>query len=181
MRPPETSRIASLLVVMAAAVLMNGCGSNNMEDLRQFVAQEKAKPRGAIEPLPEIKPYETFAYDASGLRDPFEPLDFGQSNLAGVAGGGTGVAPDMNRPKEELESYPLDSLRMVGTLQRNGVTEALIKTQDGTVHRVRSGNYVGQNNGKITRITEDKVELTEIISDGAGGWLERPASVALSE
>lgn len=180
MRPPETSRVLGLLAVLTVAVLVSGCGRDNMADLREFVAQEKAKPRGAIEPLPEIKPYETFAYDASGLRDPFEPMDFGQSNLAG-AGGGTGVAPDMNRPKEALEGYPLDSLRMVGILQRNGVTEALIKTQDGTVHRVKTGNYMGQNNGKITRVTEDKVELTEIISDGAGGWLERPASVALSE
>ena len=181
MRLPETSRVLGLLAMLTAAVLVNGCARNNMEDLREFVAQEKAKPRGAIDPLPEIKPYETFAYDASGLRDPFEPMDFGQSNLAGAGGGGTGVAPDMNRPKEELEGYPLDSLRMVGILQRNGVTEALIKTQDGTVHRVKTGNYMGQNNGKITRVSEDKVELTEIISDGAGGWLERPASVALSE
>jgi len=94
MRLPETSRVLGLLAMLIIAALVNGCSRNNMEDLREFVAQEKAKPRGAIDPLPEIKPYETFAYDASGLRDPFEPMDFGQSNLAGAGGGGTG---DMQR------------------------------------------------------------------------------------
>ena len=173
-------RVLRCSPLLMLGVLLQGCGGDKMTDLHDFVAQEKVRQKSTIEPLPEIKPYETFAYDSSGLRDPFEAMDFGQSMLGGP-GGGTGLAPDMNRPKEALEGYPLDSLRMVGILQRGGVTEALIKTQDGTVHRVKTGNYLGQNNGKITLVAEDKVELTEIISDGGGGWLERQASVALSE
>ncbi len=180
MSPPVMYRVARALPVLVLGLLLNACGSDKMTDLHTFVAQEKVRQKGAIEPLPAIKPYETFAYDANGLRDPFEPMDFGQSMLA-ASGSGGGLAPDLNRPKEELEGYPLDSLRMVGTLQRGGVMEALVKTQDGTVHRVKTGNYLGQNNGKITLVTEDKVELTEIVSDGAGGWLERQAAVALSE
>jgi len=181
MSPPVMLRAVRLLPVLMLGVLLNGCGADKMGDLHDFVAQEKARQKGTIEPLPEIKPYETFAYDSSGLRDPFEAMDFGQSMLGGTGGGGTGLAPDMNRSKEALEGYPLDSLRMVGILQRGGMIEALVKTQDGTVHRVKTGNYLGQNNGKITLVAEDKVELTEIVSDGAGGWLERQASVALSE
>ncbi len=180
MNPPDMNRVARALPLLLLGLLLNGCGGDKMADLHAFVAQEKAKQKSSIEPLPAIKPYETFAYDANGLRDPFEPMDFGQSILASSGGGG-GLAPDLNRPKEALEGYPLDSLRMVGTLQRGGVMEALIKTQDGTVHRVKTGNYLGQNNGKITLVAEDKVELTEIVPDGAGGWLERQASVALSE
>ncbi len=94
---------------------------------------------------------------------------------------GSGIRPDVNRPREALEEYPLDSLRMVGTLEQGGQMWALVRAEDGTIHRVQPGNYVGQNYGRITRITESKIELVEIVPDGLGGWMERPATLALSE
>jgi type IV pilus assembly protein PilP len=174
---PGYSRLIALLLPV---LLLTACGGDGMDDLRSFVDAEQSKQKGTIEPLPEIKPYETFTYNAGTLRDPFETSDF-TAPAVGVGPGGNGIVPDLNRPREALEAYPLDSLRMVGTLERNNDTAALIRAQDGTIHRVKPGNYLGQNNGKITQVTDEKVELTEIVSDGSGGWLERQASVALSE
>jgi type IV pilus assembly protein PilP len=172
----------TLFAVALIGGLLAGCGGDGMEDLRAFVAQEKAKPGGRIEPLPEIKPYESFLYGAQELRAPFTPAPLAQATPgAQPSGGGSGVRPDTDRPREALEAYPLDTLRMVGILERGGERAALIRIQDGTIHRIKTGNYIGQNHGKIIGISEDKVELTEIVADSSGGWLERPATVALSE
>ncbi|RLA20611.1 MAG: pilus assembly protein PilP [Gammaproteobacteria bacterium] len=160
--------------------LLAACGSDGHQDLRDYVAEVKARDQIAIEPLPEIKTFETFVFDETGLRDPFVPAEIIQDSVEmSIANGG--IHPDAGRRKEELESYSLDSLRMMGTLELKGLYWGLVKTSDGTIHRVLPGNHLGMNHGKINRILGDKIELTEIISDGAGSWNERQAALALAE
>ncbi len=165
-----------LLLAIAAAGLV-ACGAD-MDDLDSYINEVKARPGGRIQPLPEITPYEVFTYvaDAQGLRSPFVP-DTPQA--AGPAGGGT--SPDPKRPAEFLESFPLDTLRMVGTLDINETVYGLVQTSDGLIHRVVPGNYMGQNDGRITDITESEIVLVEIISDGIGGYIERDAAIGLSD
>ena len=165
-----------LLLAVAAAGLA-ACGGD-MDDLDSYINEVKARPGGRIEPLPEITPYEVFNYvaDLEGLRSPFVP-DTPQA--AGPAASGT--RPDPNRPTEFLESFPLDTLRMVGTLDINETVYGLVQTSDGLIHRVIPGNYLGQNDGRITEISESEIILVEIISDGIGGYIERDAAIGLSD
>ena len=157
------------------------CSSDPTADLEVYVEQVKSKQTSRIDPLPEFKPYESFAYQANDLRDPFTEPTFSHPQAAVTQATNNGIKPDFDRPTEPLEEFPLDSLRMVGTLEQNDENWALINDTDGTIHRVQPGNYAGQNHGKITRVTEFEVELTEIIPDGIGGWIERQASIAISE
>ncbi len=170
-----TVRNGLLLAVVAAGLV--ACGGD-MDDLDSYVNQVKARPGGRINPLPEITPYEVFTYvaDAEGYRSPFVP-DTPQT--AGPSAGGT--RPDPDRPAEFLESFPLDTLRMVGTLDINETVYGLVQTSDGLIHRVVPGNYMGQNDGRITDITESEIVLVEIISDGIGGYIERDAAIGLSD
>jgi type IV pilus assembly protein PilP len=165
------------LLLAIAALGLAACGSD-MDDLDSYINSVKARPGGRIEPLPEITPYEVFTYvaDAEGLRSPFVP-DTPQA--AGPAAGG--ASPDPDRPAEFLESFPLDTLRMVGTLDINETVYGLVQTSDGLIHRVVPGNYMGQNDGRITQITESEIVLVEIISDGIGGYIERDADIGLSD
>jgi type IV pilus assembly protein PilP len=165
------------LLLAIAALGLAACGSD-MDDLDSYINSVKARPGGRIEPLPEITPYEVFTYvaDAEGLRSPFVP-DTPQA--AGPAAGG--ASPDPDRPAEFLESFPLDTLRMVGTLDVNETVYGLVQTSDGLIHRVVPGNYMGQNDGRITQITESEIVLVEIISDGIGGYIERDAAIGLSD
>ncbi len=164
------------LVVM---LILNGCANPDIGELRQYVDTKKAEPPGRIEPLPEIKQITTFVYEADARRDPFVPTEAGEETGGAIAD--SGISPDFNRRKEELESYALDSIRMVGTLEQLGVTWGLVKTKEGTIHRVKPGNYMGQNHGRIIQISEDKIELSEIVQDGTEGYIERQASLALTE
>jgi len=170
-----TARKGLLLAI--AAVGLAACGAG-MDDLDSYINEVKARPGGRIEPLPEITPYEVFTYvaDAEGMRSPFVP-DTPQA--AGPAAGGT--SPDPDRPAEFLESFPLDTLRMVGTLDINETVYGLVQTSDGLIHRVVPGNYMGQNDGRVTDITESEIVLVEIISDGIGGYIERDAAIGLSD
>jgi type IV pilus assembly protein PilP len=161
-----------LLLLAAVATLLSACGGGNAA-MQERVAEIKKRPGGRIEPLPEIKPYETYNYDPAGIRSPFEPGDSG----AGAAGG---IRPDSSRTREFLEQYSLDTLRMVGTLRQGGRVFGLVQTKDGLVHRVATGNYLGQADGRITAITEAKISLTEIVPDGLGGFIERQANIGLS-
>jgi type IV pilus assembly protein PilP len=161
--------------------LLSACGGSNTEDLRSYVEKVKAQQHPHIDPLPEFAPYETHLYQASGARDPFTPPANSAPKSKVAKAGSNGLAPDLNRPREPLEAEPLDSLRMVGTLERNGHAWALVRMSDSTIHRVKPGNYIGQNYGKITKITESEVDVTEIVPDGLGGWMERQATLALSE
>ena len=165
-----------LLLAIAAAGLV-ACGGD-MDDLDSYINEVKARPGGRIQPLPDITPYEVFTYiaDAQGLRSPFVP-DTPQAS--GPAAGG--ASPDPDRPAEFLESFPLDTLRMVGTLDINETVYGLVQTSDGLIHRVVPGNYMGQNDGRITDITESEIVLVEIISDGIGGYIERDAAIGLSD
>ena len=170
-----TARKGLLLAI--AAMGFAACGAG-LDDLDSYINEVKARPGGRIEPLPEITPYEVFTYvaDAQGMRSPFVP-DTPQA--AGPAAGG--ASPDPERPAEFLESFPLDTLRMVGTLDINETVYGLVQTSDGLIHRVVPGNYMGQNDGRITDITESEIVLVEIISDGIGGYIERDAAIGLSD
>lgn len=165
--------------VIAFAIV--GCGSD-MSDLSQFVEEAKNAKRRPLPKLPEMKPHETFTYRDAGLRDPFGIISFNQAQTGSEQQRSTSMLrPDEARPKEPLEAFPLDSLRMVGVLEQQGATWALVRASDGTIHRVRKGNHLGQNYGKITQIAESEVDLVEIVPDGLGGYVERHAALALSE
>ena len=165
-------------ILMLTLFALAGCSSDGLDDLRQFVKNAHADRKPKIEPLPEIKPYEAFAYAASDLPDPFSPANLKPQSMQGKAGG---QGPDLNRRKEPLEDFPLDALKMVGTLSRGKQSWAVIQAPDGTVHRVQKGNYMGQNFGRITRVTEDKVDLVEKVQGAMGEWVEREASLAIQE
>ncbi len=162
----------SLCAILAAAVL-SGCSGRD-SNLDAFIEQTKSQPGGRVEPLPEVKPYEIFRYDDSALRSPFVPG--GSSN-----GGANGLRPDKERNREYLEQFSLDTLKMVGTLNLEGNHYGLVQTHDGRVHRVIVGEYLGTNEGRITEITPSRIALSEIIPDGLGGYIERPAALALNE
>jgi type IV pilus assembly protein PilP len=153
---------------------ITACSSAD-DDLSRFIEDTKKEPGGRVEPLPEVKPYETFSYAAAELRSPFLPSG------PGGGAGSAGVRPDAKRNREFLEQFPLDTLKMVGTLRLSGRIYGLVKTKDGLVHRVSSGNYLGQADGKITDVTPSKISLIEIVPDGLGGYMERPAGLALNE
>jgi len=165
--------------IISASGLLLACTGESATDLELYVEEVKSRQKTNIEPLPEFEPYESFAYKASDLRDPFTEPTFSQPRAATMQASGNGITPDFNRPTEPLEEFALDSLRMVGTLEQRDETWALINDTDGTIHRIQPGNFAGQNHGKISRITEYKVELTEIIPDGIGrmasgaGWNAR--------
>lgn len=167
-----------LILMIAAAGLSAGACGGGADDLDAYINEVKARPGGRIEPLPEITPYEGFAYvaDAEGIRSPFVP-DTPQASQ----NPNSTTRPDLNRSREFLEQFPLDSLRMVGTLDLAGTNYGLIQDSDGLIHRVTPGNYLGQNDGRIVGITESEIQVVEIISDGIGGYLEREAAVALND
>jgi type IV pilus assembly protein PilP len=176
----KASRLVSRLVfltVISTAIM--GCANPDLQDLRNFVAEKKAETPQRIEPIPEIKQIDTFLYEHQGKRDPFMPMQERVTKEVELVE--NGVHPDFNRRKEELENYSLDSLRMVGVLEQSGVAWGLIQSKEGTIHRVKSGNYIGQNHGRIMSISEDKIELNEIVQDGSGGYIERQASLLLTE
>jgi len=162
-------------------ISMAGCGNDDYSDLNKYIQEVKARPKGAIEPLPEIKVVESFVFKPDGLRDPFLPMEKSNENGNGDVSGGNGIRPDMERRKEELEAYSLDTLRMVGTLTNQKGVWGLVKAKDGTIHRVQVGYHMGQNYGKIIRILEDKIELMEIVPDKPGTWREQQASLVLAE
>ncbi len=178
MKPLLSGTTVALLL---AGGLLTGCSSSNTDELQDYVDRVTAQQPTRIDPLPEFKPFETFLYEVDEMRSPFTPMATGASTARTGQASGNGIQPNFNRPREPLEEAPLDALRMVGTLEQSGESWALVRMIDGTIHRVQPGNHLGQNHGKIIRITEYEVELTEIVPDGLGGWQERQASLALSE
>ena len=163
-------RLVSLLMVLSLV----GCGIGGMDDLKTFVDESGKDMQGKIEPLPEVKAYEPFTYNAFDLPDPFKPRKLS-------TGGGGGMQPDLNRPKEPLESFSLETLKMVGVLSKKGLIHAVIKTPDNAIYHVKKGNYVGQNFGLITQISDGEVTLREIVQDSAGDWSERISTLMLQE
>lgn len=183
MNGDRTRRLVAMLSLPLALGLA-GC-SQDMSDLRQFVEETRERPGGRIEPIPEFEPYQGFTYEAAMLRDPFVPQE-GFSLPARAQGeegqqASNGLAPDPDRRKEPLESYPLDGLTMVGTLTRNEQRWGLVRAPDGTLHQVLPDNYLGQNHGRITAVNPGEITVVEIVPDGQGGWMERQAALALGE
>lgn len=158
-----------------AALLLTACGSG-MEDLEQRVAEVKGRKSQQIEPIPQIKQFEAFDYEPGTRRDPFQ-----RSEPEPGASAASGPRPDLNRTREPLEEYPLDALRMQGIIETPKVVYALVKAPDGVIHRVAVGNHLGQNYGQIRAIAESEITLAEIVPDGFGGWISRPATLALAE
>jgi type IV pilus assembly protein PilP len=164
-----------LLLVTFVAGALGGC-SSEMDDLKRFVREsDKSLPR-RIDPLPAVKPFEPFTYEGFDLPDPFKPRKL----AAPREGGGGGIAPDLNRRKEPLEAFPLEQLKMVGTLSQGKDTYALVRA-DKTLYRVKKGNYMGQNFGLITDVTDSEIKLKEIVQDSAGDWTERQSVLPLLE
>lgn len=163
------------LLVPVAGLMLASC-SSELDELKSFVRDsEKGLPR-RIEPLPAVKPFEPFTYEGFDLPDPFKPRKL----TAPKEGGGGGLAPDLNRRKEPLEAFPLEQLKMVGTLSQANDMYALVRA-DKTLYRVKKGNYMGQNFGLITEISEGEIKLKEIVQDSAGDWAERQSVLPLLE
>lgn len=173
-------RGAAAVALAATLTALAGC-TEDMSDLRGYVAEVKQRPGGRIEPLPEIEPYATYTFPERPMRDPFAPLAFGAPAEVPAAAQNTGPRPDPTRPREALEDFQLDSLNYVGTLEQSGETWALIRAPGGTIHRVQEGNYLGQNHGRITDIGPREIEVKELVPTGQGGWLEREALIALND
>ena len=165
--------------MMVAVLFLFGCGGEQFSDLKTFVKESSEGMSGRVEPIPEVRQFEPFAYNAFDLSDPFKP----RKTVADTRGGtGGGPRPDLNRRKEALEAFPLESLQMVGTLEQKQVRFALIKTPDNNLYRVKSGNYLGQNFGVVTSVSESTVTLKEVIQDSSSGsWTERTSSLQLLE
>jgi type IV pilus assembly protein PilP len=166
-------RSAGILCAAAAVLSASAC-SGGQSDLKVWIEKTKARPGGRIQPLPDVKPYESYQYSATNLRSPFQPQ--GPNALNGQA-----VRAASRRNREFLEGFSLDTLKMVGTFKVGSQFYGLVQSKDGLVHKVQPGNYLGQNDGKVTSITAGKISLTEIIPDGLGGYVERPASLALAD
>ena len=178
MKKPLAQKLAYLRpLLLCGVVVLCACSRGQYGDLDSFVEQVKAQQKGRIAPLPEIKTFETFVYDADELRNPFAPSL--KEDLAHI--NDSGLQPDLNREREPLEQYPLDALSFVGHLKKSGEEWGLITAPDDTIYRIQVGNYLGNNYGKITSISETNITLVEIIPSGTGNWIDREASLVLSE
>lgn len=167
------------LCLVLFSLMLAGCGGDgDYADLKAFMADAKAKPRGNIEPIPRFAPYQAFAYEAASLRSPFQPLI--KADLVHREKGSKLLKPDVNRVKQFLEGFNIEQFEMVGTLGDDSGRFALISGAGG-VHRVKVGDYLGRNDGKIVSISDSQVDVIEIVPDGEGGWLERPRSISLKE
>jgi len=168
----KSVRMILRLPAIFMMLVLAACGGG-MGDLEQYITSVKERPGGRIEPLPQIKPYETFDYSVQSKRSPFIQDRSGDVNPS------TGPSPIKNRNKEYLEQFSLDTLNMVGTLEREGKMYGLVQTNDGLVHRVLPGNYLGQNDGKIVSVTEGRIEIEELVSNGIGNFFKRSAGIGI--
>lgn len=178
----------SLAAVLVLSVSVFIHAPDEMGDLEQYKKEVLARPGSKVKPLPEIKPYETYSYQSGAVaeRDPFESIDQSTMEEISLASNDVGLTKELeselkNRNREELETFELDSLRMTGTLEDQGGRWAIILDPDQIVHRVKVGNYMGRNSGKVTNIFEDKIEIRELVRDRQGRWVERQASITLTD
>lgn len=156
---------------LALVAVLAGCGGASHQDLREWMAAQGKGAKGRLDPLPTIRPYEPFTYNAFDLPDPFKPRK--------VESKGGKLAPDMTRRREPLESFPLESLAMVGTIEKGKALYALVKTPEKDIYQVRQGNYMGQNYGVVIGISDSDIKLKELVQDGAGDWTERSSALNL--
>jgi len=161
-----------ITLVLSVGLLLSGCSDKPLKSAEEFVEAVKEQPVQKVEPLPEIQKVQSVKYTSQNLRSPFTKE---QQIIS------SGITPDMNRPKEELEQFPLDSLQMVGTLSQGNRTWALISMPNKSVYRVTVGSHIGQNYGRITDVQQNKIEIVETVPDGLGGWKERNASLSLTK
>jgi len=162
-------------ISLMTVLLVAACGGQSHQDLRNWMADQGKGVRGKLDPLPQIKPYEPFAYADFDLPDPFKPR-----KIEPVKGESTSkLAPDLNRRREPLEAYPLEGLSMVGTLEKGKALYALVKTPERDIYQVRQGNHLGQNFGVIVGISDTEIKLKELMQDGAGDWSERSSTLNL--
>lgn len=181
---PELARLVLVHgLIWCAVLLLTGCQDNVTSDLEQFVASAYQDKKPKIDALPEMAPYYRFTYTASDEPDPFSigKINFDQGG--GGGGSNSELAPDNNRRKEALEAYPLDALRLVGTLEQGNTPYVIVQSTDGTAHRAGVGNYIGQNDGRIIKIfpLEQRVLLTELVSDASGRWVSREVEITIDE
>jgi type IV pilus assembly protein PilP len=169
-----------IALTLGVALALAGCDGGEQQELRAELASMTKDLRGKVDPLPVVKPYEPVPYTAYDLPDPFGPAKIQLVSAKGAGGGGGSLQPDLNRPKEPLEAYPLETLKMVGTLERGRNMYALVKADAG-LYRVRVGNYLGQNFGVITKITNSEIALRELVQDAGGDWAERESTMLLQE
>jgi type IV pilus assembly protein PilP len=173
----QVKHVAGAVLV---AVVLSAC-TESMDDLDKYIASVKARPADPISPIPPVKTYTPYEYEGLEGRDPFrQSISEGSDDVRSTASN-SGPRPDFERPKEYLERYELDTLSMVGTFAKEDNYWALVRDPEGIIHRVPSGNFIGKNHGQVVNIQTTKVVLSELISDGAGGWLVREASIALDE
>jgi len=168
------------LLLALLTLLVVGC-EKGTQDLREWVEEVRAREPEPIDPIPPIRTPEVVTYEAGDLRDPFRTIGRSSSEEEEVAGDSEGLRPDPDRRKEYLEEFPLDTLAMVGTLEFEGAEYALIRDNENVVHRVREGNYMGQNHGLVTEVRPEGVEVRELVQDGRGGWVERRVRVTMAE
>ena len=166
---------ARLFTLVATAVVVAGCSGESHQDLREWMREQGKGAQGKLAPLPQIRPYEPFAYNAFDLPDPFKPRKIEPAK------GNDRLAPDLARRREPLESFPLESLSMVGTLAKERAMYALVRTPDKDIYQVRSGNFMGQNFGVITGISDTEIKLKELVQDSAGDWTERSSALQLQQ
>ena len=172
-------QITNVAGIVILAMTLSAC-SDSMDGLNDYVAEVKARPADPIEPIPPVKTYTPYTYEGLTGRDPFlQSTTEGSDDIASTSG--TGPQPDLDRPKEYLERYELDTLSMVGTFAKESSYWALVRDPEGVIHRVPAGNYIGKNHGKVVVIANTQVSLSELVSDGNGGWLVREASIALGD
>lgn len=168
------------MIALVPVLLLSGCQGEQFGDLKQWMQQVKARPTKPIEPIPTYPPYKSFTYGAMAKRSPFQkPVAIRE--IARLSGPASNVKPDPNRPKEYLEQFPIESLTMVGTLKKDGRLWALINDGQGGVHAVTVGNYIGRNNGKVVAVSENEIQMREIVPNGANAWVERPRTMRLRE
>jgi type IV pilus assembly protein PilP len=164
-----------IYLYLGLAALLAACGGESHQDLRAWMQEQGKGIKGKLDPLPQVKPYEPFAYNAFDLPDPFKPRKIEPVK------GASKLAPDLNRRKEPLEAFPLESLQMVGTLQRGKNTYALVRTTEKDIYQVKIGNYMGTNYGVVIDINDAQIRLKELVQDGAGDWTERSSTIQLAE
>ncbi|HEX7636490.1 MAG TPA: pilus assembly protein PilP [Noviherbaspirillum sp.] len=172
--------LANTLAAVAVSLLLGGCGDGGLQELKQWMEEVRRQTPVSVQKLSEPKKFIPFAYGGKNEPDPYSPAKLSIAFAKAQAGTGGGSKPDLERRKEPLENYPLDSIKMVGTLQKPGLSYALLQV-DKAIFQVKVGNYIGQNFGMVTRITDTEVELKEIVRDAAGEWVERPAKLELQE
>jgi type IV pilus assembly protein PilP len=169
------------LALLLLFSLLASCGvTSGTSDLKAFVDDVMSQPRGVIEPLPVFEPYEAFSYSATGLRSPFD-LPVNLDDVIKQTTPESDIQPDLDRSKEQLEQYSFGSFSMVGTIKREeDQLWALVSVPDSGIHKVKEGYYVGQNHGKVIRVSQQRIDIIEIVPNGVGGWLERPRSLVLA-